>query len=487
MFRCTGQTGCSGLSSKGRGLREEEPPGIESTEEVNPLETEKPQKIDLPVVLRRDTHIVSRTNISENALKVLYRLNKAGYDALLVGGGVRDLLLDRHPKDFDIVTDAIPEDVSKLFRNSRLIGRRFRLVHVHFGKDIIEVATFRGHHGHQVNEEHHDEAVTDKDFHKRDSQIRDGMLIRDNVYGTREEDAWRRDFTINALYYNISDFTVIDYTGGLEDLNQKLIRMIGDPVQRYREDPVRMLRAIRFAAKLDFSIEPQTEAPIYQLGERLNAVPPARLFEEVLKLFLSGNAVATYLLMRKYNLLGRIFPLTDKELENDAEHSNSFDEFIRCGLQNTDERIAQGKPVTPAFLFAILLWRPMKKRVDLNLDKGMRVLQAHQQAGMEIINQQTDFVAMPKRFSIQTREIWSMQPRLENRSGKRAYRVLALPRFRAGYDFLLLRTMVDEPNVKSVCDWWTEFQHAGDKERSTLIRKVQAPRRRRRGRQKRAD
>ena len=461
--------------------------------EVNSLETEKPQKIDTPSVLQRETHNVSRADISENALKVLYRLKKAGYDALLVGGGVRDLLLGRHPKDFDIVTDALPEDVSNLFRNSRLIGRRFRLVHVHFGKDIIEVATFRGHHGESSDDENVGESDTITgdspgkfSTNQFDSHIRDGMLIRDNVYGTREEDAWRRDFTINALYYNISDFSIIDYTGGLEDLNGKLIRMIGDPVQWYREDPVRMLRAIRFAAKLGFDIEPETESPIFQLGERLNAVPPARLFEEVLKLFLSGYAVQTFKLLRKYNLLGRLFPFTENAFNTSSEGLSQAEAFIINGLKNTDERIAQGKPVTPAFLFAIMLWQPMKKMVNDSIQNGMRMLQAYQQAGVEIVSKQTEFVAMPKRYSIQTREIWSMQPRLENRSGKRAYRILALPRFRAGYDFLMLRAQVDEPDVISLCDWWTEFQNAGDHDRSALLRKVQAPRRRRKSRKNRA-
>ncbi|MGD8570956.1 MAG: polynucleotide adenylyltransferase PcnB [Gammaproteobacteria bacterium] len=441
----------------------------------NSLETDNANSPQSPIVLQRDGHIISRSNISEPALKVLYRLKKSDYDAFLVGGGVRDLLLDRPPKDFDIVTDARPEDVSELFRNSRLIGRRFQLVHVHYGKEIIEVATYRGH----------EEA--DDDESRKARHMRDGMLIRDNVFGTIEEDAWRRDFTINALYYNIQDFSVIDYTGGLQDLQQKLIRMIGDPDQRYREDPVRMLRAVRFAAKLGFSIAPETEAPIYELADRLTHVPPARLFEEVLKLFLGGYAVATYELLRKYQLFDRLFPLTAGALHPDNPGSDDVDAFIRQGLANTDERIAQGKPVTPAFLFSVMLWWPMKKRVEHDIAGGARPLQAYQHAGSEIVARQTASVSLPKRFSIQTREIWSLQPRLPNRSGKRGYRLLALPRFRAGYDFMLLRAQTCEPELQPLCDWWTEFQDADDQTRSAMLKKVQPPRRRggRRSRKKR--
>jgi len=328
------------------------------------------------------------------------------------------------------------------------------------------VATFRGH-------EEDSEDDTPKDRHTRD-----GMLIRDNVFGTIEEDAWRRDFTINALYYNIQDFTIVDYTGGLEDLRNRLIRMIGDPEQRYCEDPVRMLRAARFAGKLGFNIEPNTEAPIYELADRLTHVPPARLFEEVLKLFLGGHAVATYNLLRKYTLFDNLFPYTAALLNPEHPASDDVDALIRLGLANTDERIAQGKPVTPAFLFAIMLWRPMKNLAEQYIADGVRPLQAHQQAGADVIAQQVGFVSIPKRFSIQTREIWSLQPRLHNRSGKRAYRLLSLPRFRAGYDFLLLRAQSVEPDLLPLCDWWTEFQEVGDGSRAAMLKKVQGPRRR---------
>lgn len=449
-------------------------PPLNRARSYDSLKTEIKNNLPSPVVLQRDAHTISRNNISDPALKVLYRLKKSEYDAYLVGGGVRDLLLDRHPKDFDIVTNALPEDAIQLFRNSRLIGRRFRLVHVHFGKEIIEVATFRGH-------EEPGDAGEVKDRH-----IHDGMLIRDNVFGTIEEDAWRRDFTINALYYNIQDFTVIDYTGGLDDLRNHLIRIIGDPEQRYREDPVRMLRAARFAAKLGFNIEANTEAPIYQLAERLNQVPPARLFEEVLKMFLSGHAVATYDLLRKYSLFDKLFPYTAALLKPEYPASNEVDALIQLGLRNTDERIAEGKPVTPAFLFAIMLWQPMQNLAEVNIANGMRPLPAYQHAGSEIIAQQTAFISLPKRFAMQTREIWSLQQRLPNRAGNRAYRLLGLPRFRAGYDFLLLRANSVEPDLLPICNWWTDFQSANDSNRASMLKKVQSPRRRtRRPRKKR--
>lgn len=440
---------------------------------IDSLKTENNNLVHLPTVLQRDEHNISRENISEPALKVLYRLKKSEHAAYLVGGGVRDLLLDRHPKDFDIATDALPEHVSRLFRNSRLIGRRFRLVHVHFGKDIIEVATFRGHEN-----DIEDDSANDRD-------TRDGMLIRDNVFGTIEEDAWRRDFTINSLYYNIQNFTVVDYTGGLEDLQNRLIRIIGDPHQRYREDPVRMLRAARFAAKLGFNIEPGTEAPILELADRITHVPPARLFEEVLKLFLNGQSAATYKLLRKYNLFDKLFPFTAACLDEANPASDDTDAFILQGLKNTEKRIEQGKPVNPAFLFAIMLWRPMQDLVAENLERGARQLQAYQQAGAEIMSRQAKIIALPKRFSSQIREIWSLQVRLANRNGKRAYRLVTLPRFRAAYDFLLLRAESIEPELQGLGNWWTEFQEADDKARSHMVKKVQPVRNKRKRNRKR--
>ncbi len=295
----------------------------------------------------RDGHPVSRKNISDNALKVMSRLRSQGFQAFLVGGAVRDLLRGGHPKDFDVATDATPEEVHGLFRNSRVIGRRFRIVHVRFGREIIEVTTFRGHHD-----------GDDEDNPKSRPQAKQsdsGMLLRDNVYGSLEEDAVRRDFTVNALYYCSSDFCVYDYVDGLRDLEQEQIRIIGDAEQRYREDPVRMLRAVRFAAKLGFGIEARTSGPIPDLGYMLEAIPAARLFDEMLKLFMSGNALPTFSLLREYQLLEHLFPATASEIEESAIALP----LIEAAMESTDLRIAEDKPVTPAFVLAALLWPPV--------------------------------------------------------------------------------------------------------------------------------
>lgn len=422
-----------------------------------------------PVIYSRKEHCVSRSDISESALKVLYRLKDSSYDAYLVGGGVRDLLLGRKPKDFDVATDAHPEQAHKEFRNSRLIGRRFRLLHVRYGRDIVEVATFRAHH---------DE---DSEMSEDDSHIRDGMLVRDNVYGNIEDDAWRRDFTINALFYNIRDYSVIDYTGGMQDIKARLIRVIGDPAQRYREDPVRMLRAIRFAAKLDFAIEEQSAKPIAELKDKLQVVPPARLFDEVLKLFLSGHALRSFDLLREYDLFRFLFPITDAHLNQ----NDSFNELIRLGLRNTDIRIAEEKPVTPAFLFAILLWRPVLDLAGRWQQRGMGELQAIQSAGHEIFNLQAQHVALPRRFTLQTSEIWTMQDRLLNRSGKRAFRLFSSARFRAGYDFLLLRQQSGEEGLDDLCEWWTQFQVQHEEGQHAMVRELKSPKTRSKSRRRR--
>lgn len=422
-------------------------------------------------IIPRDKHIISRANISENALKVLYRLNKAGYEAYMVGGGVRDLLLGREPKDFDIATDASPEEVRKLFRNCRLIGRRFRLAHVHFGREIIEVATFRAAH-----ESRGDGAVSEN-----------GMLLRDNVYGTLEEDAWRRDFTVNALYYNIRDFSVVDYTGGMADLRAGRLRIIGDPHERFREDPVRMIRAVRFAAKLGFRIDPVCEDAIRELAYLMEEVSNARLFDETLKLFLAGNAVETYELLRHYRLFAHLFPETDECL---GEEENNFPHTLLLhALENTDKRIAMGKPVTPAFLYAALLWEPAHRESKLFTERSMPPIQAMQLAGDAVIERQVKRVQVPKRFSLQSREIWEWQERLRRTGGKRAMNMLEHPRFRAAYDFLLLRAQSGE-NVQELADWWTRFQQSDDAVRINMMRNSGGtgkgrPRRRRRPPRKR--
>jgi poly(A) polymerase len=411
---------------------------------------------------------VSRANISPNALKVLYRLKDSGYQAHLVGGGVRDLLLGREPKDFDIATDAHPEDIRRLFRNCRLIGRRFRLAHVIFGREVIEVATFRAVQ----------DAAGDNDGHHVDGE---GRIVRDNVYGTIEEDALRRDFTVNALYYNIADFSIIDYTGGMQDIEKGMLRLLGDPDTRYREDPVRMLRAVRFATKLGFLIEEGTEQPIWKLGPLLADIPPARLFDEMLKLFMGGSALANFEMLRHYDLFRQLFPLTEQSLAHEENHFPLT--LISHGMANTDARIAAGKPVTPAFLFAVFLWQPVRDRAAQLEAEGQHSAQALQHAGSQIIAEQAQVMATPRRFSLPMREIWMLQLRLEQKGGRRRARVLAHPRFRAAYDFLLLRGEAGEV-PKDLCEWWTAYQeeHVDQQAQQTPSTR---PRRRRRNRSRR--
>ena len=406
-----------------------------------------------PVTIPRSEHAISRSLISENALKVLYRLKEAGYAAFLVGGCVRDLMLGREPKDFDVVTEATPEQIKEVFRNARLIGRRFRLAHVHFGREIIEVATFRAK----------PLATTERDD---DADEGEGRLLRDNVFGTQEEDALRRDFTVNSLYYNIRDFTVVDYMGGMQDLKKGILRMIGDPATRYREDPVRMLRAIRFAAKLGFSIEPGTAAPIRERGQLLLEVPPARMFEEVIKLFHGGHALATFELLRQYGLFRYLFPLTEDSL---ATEENNFPRvLVPEALANTDARIAQDKPVNPAFMFAAFLWEPVRQERQRLEAKGMNPHDALQHASERVLREQQRHITIPKRFSMPMREIWDMQSKLLRRHGKHAERLIEHKRFRAAYDFLLLRAHAGEVD-KELADWWTRFQEVTPDERDGLV------------------
>lgn len=399
---------------------------------------------------------------------MLYRLNNAGYQAHLVGGGVRDLLLGLEPKDFDVATDASPEQVRSVFRNCRLIGRRFRLAHVHFGHEIIEVATFRG---------------MQEDASPSDMDATNGMLMRDNTYGTIEEDALRRDFTVNALYYNVADFSVIDYTGGLADLENGVLRLLGDPATRYREDPVRMLRAVRFAAKLGFRIDPACEAPLLDLGFLLRSVPAARLFEEILKLFMSGTAVQAFEKLRHYNLFAELFPETDDCLAHEEQQFPIT--FVVRGLHNTDLRVREGKPVTPAFLFAVLLWEPVRRLFEQLVASGVHDSIAMQQSGGEVIARQIAQSSIPRRFSMPMREIWQLQHRFEQRGGKRVKRLMAHPRFRAAYDFLVLRAEAGEADA-ALAQWWTDIQEAQPEIQNQLINKESAATGRRRRRRRRS-
>lgn len=408
-------------------------------------------------VIPRDHHQVSRQHISKNALKVMYRLESAGYKAYLVGGGVRDLLLDQRPKDFDVATEATPEQVNKLFKNSRIIGRRFKINHVRFGREIIEVTTFRADHSEAKKSD-------------QSQQSESGMLLRDNVYGSMEDDARRRDLSINALYYSAKDFSIYDYHQGISDLEQGLIRMIGEPEQRYREDPVRMLRTIRFAAKLGFQIEEQTRAPIKPLANLLGDVPAARLFDEVLKLFHSGHALATFRLLEEYDILEYLFPCAQSEFLNQQQQ-----QLIELAMANTDARLKQGKSVTPAFLYAALLW-PLKEQYQLEfMSQGMPPMAAFHEAANLTISQQLRHTAIPKRFQIPMKEIWELQLRLPKRAGNRAERLLGHPRFRAAYDFLVLRAQTGEADME-LAEWWHQYQFANKEGQQSMIESLQPKR-----------
>lgn len=411
--------------------------------------------------LEKGQHPVSHNLISENALKVLYRLHKSGYQAYLVGGGVRDIFIGQEPKDFDIATNAEPEQIKKLFHNCRLVGRRFRLAHILFGRDMIEVATFRGHHVEEENQQ------TSK-------QSDGGMLLRDNVYGTISEDAERRDFTVNALYYNIADRAVYDYAGGLADLQSKQLRLIGDPETRYREDPVRMLRAVRFAAKLDMQISPDAAAPIKQLASLLQSIPSARLFEETLKLFLNGKGLATYKLMKEYGLFQPLFPLVSKYLNEDG--SSNGDKFIEIALENTDSRINAGKRVTPAYLYAAMLWYPLEALAEERvIDSGLNYNDALLLAMNDALDSQTKSIAIPRRFTSTIRDIWHLQSRLPRRQGKRAEKAFEHLKFRAGFDFLEMRADIQGGDLVEVTQWWSDYQSANATGRLNLVKELNAP------------
>ena len=401
----------------------------------------------------RNEHNVSRRQISEGALQVLNGLHRAGFQAYLVGGSVRDLLLGREPKDFDVATDAHPEQVRKLFRrNARLIGRRFILVHVQFGHEIIEVATFRGSANGKENE--------------ASERSETGRILADNVYGSLEEDARRRDFTANALYYNIADRSILDFSTGMEDLQAGRLRVIGDPEQRYREDPVRMLRAVRFAAKLGFIMDAAAQAPIATCRERLQEVPSARLFEETLKLFLNGNAQTSFEHLRQQGLFAALFPQVDVLLDN-AEHSAAR-ALLQGALGGTDTRVRDGKSVTPAFLFAALLWPALQEQSHLLEQQGKPATVALQQAASDVLQECVGRVSVPRRFALPMREIWDLQARFMRRGGRRPHALLAHPRFRAAFDFLSLRSQSGEISATLV-EWWEQFQTADHDGRRILI------------------
>ncbi|HSR01703.1 MAG TPA: polynucleotide adenylyltransferase PcnB [Methylophilaceae bacterium] len=406
-------------------------------------------------------HKINQDLISSAALKTCAGLQEAGYDAYIVGGAVRDLLLDFKPKDFDVATNAEPEDVRKIFRRSRIIGKRFRLVHVLWGRETIEVSTFRGHH-----HSNGDASVDDT-----------GRILRDNIFGSMEEDAARRDFTANALYYNPTTKELLDFHEGVADVKARLLRMIGEPTTRYQEDPVRMLRAVRLSAKLGLKIDKATQKPIAELADLLQDVPPSRLFDEMLKLFLSGHAIESINILRAQHLHHGLLPLLDVVLEQPLG-----EKFVMLALKNTDDRIMQGKSSNPSFLFATLLWHEVLKAWQEN-QKHIPLFPALYQAMDEVIQIQAKKLAIHNRFVSGIKEIWAMQPRFEQRAGKRPFALLSHPRYRAGYDFMLLRCESGEIS-NEIGEWWTTFAHASSDQRTAMLLPNTAPKKRRR-RQKR--
>jgi len=396
-----------------------------------------------------------------------------------VGGGVRDILLGLKPKDFDVATDASPEQVKSLFRNCRLIGRRFRLAHILFGREVIEVATFRGHHAQDSAQN-----VEKKNKQSPSHSSSEGMILRDNVFGSIEEDAIRRDFTVNALYYDIADYSVQDFCDGMSDLNDRLLRMIGDPETRYREDPVRMLRAVRLAIKLDLEIEETSAEPLQALSSLLRDVPSARLWDESHKLFLTGFSEKTFATLEHFHLLQPMLPQMIESLE--SNNNPRFREFIEAALVNSDSRIRSSKSINPAFLYACFLWQSVKDTVEQYRKDGFQGAEAMQKAQAVVISEQVKSIAIPKRFTQVIREIWLLQHRLEFRRGKNLLSLLGHPRFRAGYDFLLLRASIDEVKQETA-DWWTEIQEVDLPEQKKMLAAIAPKKRRRRKPNKKPD
>jgi len=421
-----------------------------------------------PDIIPREEHGIARDHINKCALNVTSSLQQAGYSAFIVGGAARDLILGLEPKDFDVATNATPEEVRLIFRRSRIIGRRFRLVHVMCGHETVEVSTFRGGSPGEddlaVLEEHTDEH---------------GRLLRDNVFGTQEEDAKRRDFTVNALFFDPIHEEIWDYLNGYEDIKARRLRMIGDPVRRYREDPIRMLRVVRLAAKLDMQIGPETAAPIRELAPLLRNVPPSRLFDEMLKLLLSGHALTCVTELRKRGLHHGLLPMLDVILEQPLG-----ERFITLALTNTDERVRQEKPVSPGFLFAALLWHEVLAAWNNRQAKGEKPIPALFQAMDDVLEVQNKNLAIPRRYDGVVKEIWAAQPRFVGRSGRRPFRLLEHPRFRAAYDFMLLRCESGEVDSE-LGQWWEAFQHADSDEREAMLLKDEFPKKRRRNRGRR--
>jgi poly(A) polymerase len=406
---------------------------------------ETPDKSEKPVILGPNDHTINPDLLSANAVRVTQTLQEAGFKAFIVGGAVRDLLLDFKPKDFDVATNATPEQIKRLFRRAFIIGKRFQIVHVMFGQELIEVTTFRGASSEAAPKDEH------------------GRVLRDNTFGEQHEDAVRRDFTINAMYYDPATRTVYDYHGGIKDIRSKTLRMIGVPEARYREDPVRLLRVVRFAAKLNFTIDPATREPIQVMAPLVNNVPAARVFDEMLKLLMSGHALACLQQLRKEGLHHGLLPLLDVVLEQPLG-----EKFVTLALSGTDQRVREGKPVSPGFLFASLLWHQVVEKWNAYQAAGEYPIPALHLAADDVLETQTEKLALQRRIASDMRDIWAMQPRFERRVGKSPYKMLEHPRLRAGYDFLLLRCASGEIDAE-IGEWWTEFMEADGPGREALL------------------
>ena len=413
---------------------------------VQSLLSRKPRLRRIPRRIPASQHGIDRTRVSRSAIRTCETLQAAGHRAYVVGGAVRDLLVGIVPKDFDVATDATPEQVKSHFRRAIIIGRRFRLVHVMFGAETIEVSTFRG-----------------SDPSERDT---DGRVLADNVFGEQYEDAARRDFTINALYYDPGTGEVLDYTDGVRDIQRRRLRIIGDPETRYREDPVRMLRAVRFAAKLGFDLDPATRAPIAKLADLIENVPAARLFDEMLKLLTSGHSVACISQLRAEGLHRGLLPLLDVILEQPQG-----ERFVMFSLARTDERARAGKRVSPGFLFATLLWHEVLAKWNARLAAGEHRMPALEAAIDQVLDSQTEKLAIQRRFTSDMREIWTLQPRFERRTGQAPLRLLEHLRLRAGYDFLLIRCAAEEAPAE-LGQWWTRFIDGSEEERAALMQEA---------------
>lgn len=408
-----------------------------------------------PLILSASKLGISTKSISPKALIILNALNDANYEAYLVGGCVRDLLLGAKPKDFDIATNAHPEQIKAVLPSTRIIGRRFRLAHVHFGREYYEVATFRAPH----------------DNSDRGQVGEEGRILHDNVYGTIEEDAVRRDFAINALFYDVHADEVLDFVGGMDDLEKRQLRMIGDPEARYREDPVRMLRAMRFSAKLGLSIQAESEKPIRELAPLLENIAPARLFDEALKMFHSGQAGSVLELLREYRLFQSLFPATEASLQSDG--TGHFLALINDALQNTDNRINDGMSVTPAFLFAVMLWLPMKQAEAGYREQSYPDPQGMQLAANDVLASQVRHTAVPRRFSTVTREIWLLQSRFNQKAFRRAKSFTENRRFRAAFDFLCLRSIAEQDvELQADAEWWEAFQKVPEERQVEMCKAI---------------